>query len=108
MLMDVGREIALIASVSEWDLNVARVYLLETTKVCGIVHRLKLVVCDGVVNACKELTELLRAMVRIGPILVEVVLARGVGSVTNLALIIKDEDGDRDVHKLVGVHFDLE
>jgi hypothetical protein len=47
-------------------------------------------------------------MVRIGAILIEVVLARGVGTIGNLASIIKDEDGHRDVHKLVVVHFDLE
>jgi hypothetical protein len=108
VLVDVGREIALVASVSELNLNVTTMNLLELPKVCGIIHRLKLVVCDGIVNACKELAELLRAMVRIGPILVEVVLARGVGSVTNLAIIVEDEDSDRDVHKLIGVHFDLE
>jgi hypothetical protein len=59
-------------------------------------------------DSCKELTELLRTMVRVGPILVEVVLARRVGTIGNLALIVEDEDSDRDVHKLVGVHFDLE
>jgi hypothetical protein len=47
-------------------------------------------------------------MVRVGPICVEMILTRGVGPVGNLAIIIKDEDGDGDVHKLVDVHFVLE
>jgi hypothetical protein len=108
MLVDVGREIALIASVRELNLNVARVDLLQPTIIRGVIHRLKEVICYAVINSGKELAELLRAMVRIGAILIEVVLARGVGTIGNLASIIKDEDGHRDVHKLVVVHFDLE
>jgi hypothetical protein len=108
MLVDVGREIALIASVRELNLNVARVDLLQPTIIRGVINRLKLVICYTVINSGKELAELLRAMVRIGAILIEVVLARGVGTIGNLASIIKDEDGHRDVHKLVVVHFDLE
>lgn len=44
MLVDVGREIAHVAAVSELYLNVAAVYLLETTIIRGVIHRLKLVV----------------------------------------------------------------
>jgi hypothetical protein len=44
MLVDVGREIAHVAAVSELYLNVAAVYLLEATIIRGVIHRLKLVV----------------------------------------------------------------
>jgi hypothetical protein len=47
-------------------------------------------------------------MVRVGPVRVEMILSRGVGPVGNLPLIVEDEDGDGDVHKLVDVHFVLE
>ena len=40
MLVDVGREIALIASVRELNLNVAAVYLLEAAIIRGVIHRL--------------------------------------------------------------------
>jgi hypothetical protein len=40
VLVDVGREIAHIAAVSELYLNVATVYLLEAPIIRGVVHRL--------------------------------------------------------------------
>jgi hypothetical protein len=54
-------------------------------------------------NPCEELTELLRAVVRIRAILIEVVILRGIGPVGNLTSIIEDENRYRDVHELVGI-----
>jgi len=99
MLMDVCTEVAHISTILDRNLNVTTVYLLQAPIVCIVVERIHLVICYTIVDSSKELTKLLRAVVRIRAILIKVVLLRRIGSVGNLTIVVENQNCYRDIHK---------
>ena len=101
--MDVCTEVANISTILNRNLNVTTMNLLQAPIVCIVVERIQLVICYTIIDSSKELTKLLRAVVRIRAILIKVVLLRRIGSVGNLTIVVENQNCYRDIHKRVRI-----